>query len=107
MNYRDDLPTHNGSNKQASAPWFAGDLTKERLQSFPKHFFLVSNVAHNPLNPVMELEVTEEVSRGALWRMVVDRRLNGRRFAVFLDEESFQEHKDERLKAAWSLIRVQ
>jgi hypothetical protein len=108
MNYRDDLTRDCGSNSLPSAaPWFVGYLTKTRLQSLPKHCYLVSNVAHNPFNPVMELEITEDVSREALWCMIVDWRLNGRTFAVFLDERSFQENKDARLKAARSLIKVQ
>ena len=107
MNNDKHVPFSHGSNKRAPGPWFTGCLTKERLRSFPQHFYLVSKVAHNPFNPAMELEVTEKISREALWRMIVDCRLNGRTFAVFLDERSFQADKDERLKMAWALMRSQ
>ena len=107
MQNEQNTPPINGEPQmQSLAPWFAGRLTRELLVSFPQHFFLVSSIAHNPFNPAMELEVTAEISREALWRMIVDWRLNGRTFAVFLDEEAFQAYKDERLKAAWSLLRV-
>jgi hypothetical protein len=105
-NAKDHAP-NGGSNRQPFAPCFAGYLTKERLLSFPRHFYLVSNVANNPFNPALEIEVVEEVSREALWRMIVDWRLNGRKFAVFLDEESFKADKDERLKMARALMRAQ
>jgi hypothetical protein len=95
------------SNKQPCAPWFSGRLTKERLFAFPDHCFLISNVAHSPFNPALELELNAKISREALWRLIVDCRLDGRTFVVFLDDESFQVDKHERLKVARGLIATE
>jgi hypothetical protein len=88
----------NDSDNQPSAPLFAGRLTKMRLMTLPDNFFLISNVAPTPFTPALEVEVTKETSREALWRLIVDRRLNGRTFSAFRDKEGLQAEKDRRLK---------
>jgi hypothetical protein len=103
QNDKDDQP-RTDPNKQSRAPWFSGPLTKERLLACPDQSFIISNVAHSPFNPALELQLTEEISRESLWRLIVDCRLDGRTFAVFLDNETFQAEKDARLKMAWGLI---
>jgi hypothetical protein len=93
---------HHGNNEvpvQISAPLFVGQLTKGHLKSLPGHFFLLSNIG-DPLNSALEIEVQEETSREAVWRLLVDRRLDGRTFFAFRDRESLEAEKLARWRAA-------
>lgn len=91
------------SMAQPTAPLFVGSLRMKRLKAFPDHFFLVSGVGWDVWTPAIEIEVTTETSREALWQMIVACHLDGRRFYAFSDEESFQADKAERMKLASAL----
>jgi hypothetical protein len=85
------------SNNQPSAPLLRGPLTKRRLMALPRQpLFLISNGFFDPDTPVLECELTEEMSRASLWREMVKRRVNGRMFYVFAEKESLLAEKDER-----------
>ena len=93
-------------NKQPTA-LFRGPLTRGRLKRLPNHFFLLSNIGASAFCSALEIEVTAATSREALWRLIVDNRLDGRTFSVFADAESLQAEKIERLKVAWGSPSVQ
>jgi hypothetical protein len=92
---------------QPTAPLFVGKLSKKQLKAFPCHFFLVSGIGWDAWTPALEIEVTTETSREALWHIIVARHLDGRRFYAFSDEESFRADKLERVKLASELAIVQ
>jgi hypothetical protein len=78
------------STTQPAAPLFVGKLGKKQLNALGNHFFLVSGVGWNAWTPALEIEVTAETSRKALWHRIVACHLDGRRFYAFSDKESFQ-----------------
>jgi hypothetical protein len=86
------------SPNQPSSPLFRGPLTKKRLLALPGHFYLISNVCHDPITPLLEIEVKADMSRQRLWELIVDCRVNRRTVLVFSDAEGLQAEKDLRLE---------
>lgn len=67
-------------NRPDATTCFEGRRAKQVLMSLPEGILLQSNVAFNPLAPVLEGVLGPMESRDALWHSLKDLRVDGRLF---------------------------
>ena len=85
--------------KRNLEPFFQGRLTKKALMSLPEGILLQSNVGDNPLTPTFEGVLGPLETREALWRKLIELRVDGRTFRGFTTEESYDQDFAQRINA--------
>lgn len=89
--------SHNdGERKQNLAkPYFEGKLTKEKLEELPEGGILQSNTTYDDASPRFERILGPKESREELWTQLKKECLDGRKFRLFMDGESYDAFRAE------------